>query len=425
MNLRGTTPPTRQRAASSWVVCLAAALLTAACGNEVSIDAPNGRAPSAPAFADSAVDADLVARGAYLATVGNCAGCHTAPGGAAMAGGLRIETPYGAVYTGNLTPDLQTGLGGWTADDFHRAMHDGRAPDGRRYAPAFPYPSFTHVARADNDALFAYLQSLPPVQQANRPHELRFPYGTQVALAVWQWITFTPADAPTVAPSAGVARGAYLVRGLGHCGECHAPRDHWSAAASDLSGGEMPGARWYAPSLHPTLGSADALAQTVALLRDGRNSHGTVTGPMATVVLKSTQHWRAADLEQAARYLQSLPPAPPAAEAAPAAATLLAAGARLYADRCADCHGNDGAGVPDAYPALAGNPSVTQPSVRNLVQLLRHGGFAPTTAAQPRPFGMPPADLSPDQTAAVLTHLRQAWGHRATAVSALDVLKAN
>ncbi len=423
MSSRGTVPPTRQRAALGLAAGIAAVLLAVAYVGKASVDAPDDRASSVPAPA--ATDGDLVERGAYLATVGNCAGCHTAPGGAAMAGGRRIETPYGAVYTGNLTADRHTGLGGWTADDFHRAMHDGRAPDGRRYVPAFPYTSFTHVARADNDALFAYLRSLPAVQQTNRPHELRFPYGTQAALAAWQWIAFTPADAPTLAPSAGLARGAYLVRGLGHCGECHAPRDRWSAAASDLSGGEIPGARWYAPSLRPTPGSSDAVKQTVALLRDGHNARGTATGPMAAVVLKSTQYWQVADLEQAARYLQSLPPSAPAAEAPPAAPALLSTGARLYADRCADCHGSDGTGVPDVYPPLAGNPSITQPSARNLVQLLRHGGFAPTTAAQPRPFGMPPSELSPDQMAAVLTYLRQAWGHRAAAVSALDVLKAN
>ncbi|MFG5408913.1 c-type cytochrome [Piscinibacter sakaiensis] len=137
----------------------------------------------------------LVARGAYLATLGNCAGCHTAPGGAAMAGGRPIRTPYGVVHGGNLTPDPQTGIGRWSADDFHRAMHEGRAPDGRRLLPAFPYPSFTRLARADNDALFAWLRSLPPVVRPNRPHELRFPYGTALAMTAWQWLNFRPAPA--------------------------------------------------------------------------------------------------------------------------------------------------------------------------------------------------------------------------------------
>lgn len=423
-------PSSISKAADPWRAALgrAASLATLVMATSCSDHPPPPTPPSndgAPIIAASAhADAGAIARGAYLATVGSCAGCHTAPGGQEMAGGRRIETPYGAVYAGNLTPDDETGLGRWNADDFHRAMHDGRAPDGRRYVPAFPYTSFTNVARNDNDALFAYLRSFAPVGRARRPHELRFPYGTQFALAVWQWVAFTPTDAPATAPSGGMARGAYLVRGLGHCGECHAPRDSWSISARDLSGGEMPGDRWYAPSLHPTAGEPDAMTQTVALLRDGRNRHGTATGPMATIVLKSTQHWQAADLEQAAQYLQSLQPLASPPSAPRAAPDVLTAGGRLYADRCADCHGADGAGVPGVYPPLAGNPSVTLRSVRNLVQVLRHGGFAPSTAAWPRPYGMPPAELSPEQTAVVLTHLRQSWGNSAPAVSALDVTKA-
>lgn len=368
-------------------------------------------ATAGPAQGDSALsDPARVARGAYLARVGNCAGCHTAPGGAPMAGGRRLQTPYGAVYAGNLTPDPATGLGRWRADDFHRAMHNGRSRDGRWLVPAFPYTSFTRVAREDNDALFAYLRSLPPVVQPAQPHELRFPYGTQAALAVWQWLNFSPAAVLERAPTEGLARGAYLVQGLGHCGECHAPRNRRPARRS---------------ALHPRAGATDDdVAQTVALLRDGRNDRRSTLGPMALVVQGSTQHWQAADLAWAVRYLHSLPaqPVPPAAPAANPAQ--LSAGARLYTERCADCHGRDGAGVPGVYPALAGNPVVTQANLRNLVQVLRQGGFAPSTAGNPRPYGMPPSELSNEEIAAVLTYLRQSWQHQAPAASTLDVMQA-
>ncbi|GAP36170.1 c-type cytochrome [Piscinibacter sakaiensis] len=371
-------------------------------------------APPAPATG-------LVARGAYLATLGNCAGCHTAPGGAAMAGGRPIRTPYGVVHGGNLTPDPQTGIGRWSADDFHRAMHEGRAPDGRRLLPAFPYPSFTRLARADNDALFAWLRSLPPVVRPNRPHELRFPYGTALAMTAWQWLNFRPAPARAQAPAEGLARGEYLVTALGHCGECHAPRGRWSAPGRALTGGTLPGSAWTAPSLHPVEGRPTPAADTVALLRHGRHARGTASGPMAEVVLASTQHWQVADLQAAADYLHALPatPAPPVAAAADPA--VLKAGERIYADRCADCHGADGRGAAGAYPPLAGNPTVTQRGVGNLLQLLKHGGFGPSTAGHPRPYGMPPADLPVADTAAVLTYIRQSWGQRAPGVTALDV----
>lgn len=427
--------------ATARAVGLGAVLLfLAGCGDERTAPSPlpgmpdSTDGPTASAAPTARADlAALVSRGAYLATVGNCAGCHTAPGGAPLAGGRRLETPYGAVVAGNLTPDPATGLGRWSADDFHRAMHEGRGRDGRRLIPAFPYTAFTRIARADNDALFAYLRSLAPVVQAPKPHELRFPYGTQAAMAVWQWLNFDPARAPATAPGEGLARGEYLVRGLGHCGECHAQRNRWSAARDELTGAEMPGERWYAPSLHPQAPSqadptqthsAVQVAQTVQLLRDGMNAHGSAAGPMAHVVRDSTQHWSPDDLELAARYLASLPPQPVPAAAPPADPALMAAGARLYEDRCADCHGRDGAGAPGAYPPLAGNPTVIQPDIRTLVQVMRLGGFAPSTARNPRPYGMPPAELSDAEIAAVLSHLRQSWGHRASAVSALDVMKA-
>lgn len=406
----------------------------------------------------SATAADAVQRGAYLARVGNCAGCHTAPGGRPYAGGRGIPTPFGTVYASNITPDVATGIGTWTSDDFARALHEGRSRDGRYLAPAFPYTSYARVSREDSDAIFAYLRSVAPVAQPSRPHELRFPFGTQAALAAWQWLFFTPArrPAPASKPSPGsssgsssqasamapvpasaaapasqvarserVARGEYLVRGLGHCDACHAPRNGWGAPDGTLTGGVIPAQGWHAPKLHPVEGGGAAAADLVALLRGGRNAHGSASGPMAGVVQQSTQYWTDADLAAAAAYLATLSPQPlPRVRGAPASPEVLARGERLYDDRCADCHGRDGRGEPGAYPPLAGNPTVLEVDARNLVQVLHWGAFGPVTATVPRPYGMPPQDLDDVDTAAVLSFVRQAWGNRAGAVTPVEVLAA-
>lgn len=392
-------------------VLVAAAVVLGAGPREVASRSAAASVPAGP---------EQIARGAYLATLGNCAGCHTRPGGEPYAGGRGLPTPFGTVYAGNLTPDDTTGLGRWSADDFWRALHEGRSRDGRHLVPAFPYASFTHVVRDDSDALFAYLRSLPPVQRANTPHGLRFPYNTELAMAAWQWLHFTPADP---AASATWSRGAYLVQGLGHCAACHAPRNALGATSGELSGGQVAGQAWYAPSLHPAAGRGDA-AELAALLRDGRTDRDSLSGPMASVVYRSLQHWHADDLQAVADHLAGLPARPATAETPPPAPTsVLALGRRLYDKRCADCHGERGQGAAGAYPALAGNPTVLQPTARNLVQVMREGGFAPATAGHPRPYGMPPQDLSNAELAAMASYVRQSWGNRASAVSELQVMQ--
>ncbi len=172
-------------------------------------EAPLDAAAGAPA------SAELVARGAYLARAGNCIGCHTLPGGAAYAGGRGVPTPFGTIYAPNLTPDPATGIGSWTSAEFWRALHNGRSRDGRLLYPAFPYPNYTRVTRADSDAIHAYLASLKPVVQADKAHELPFPFDQQAALAVWRALYFRPADpAPAMdaAATTPLLRGAYLRR---------------------------------------------------------------------------------------------------------------------------------------------------------------------------------------------------------------------
>ncbi|WP_394788926.1 c-type cytochrome [Rhodoferax sp.] len=384
---------------------------------------------SAPAVAVAATP-ELLARGAYLARAGNCAACHTTRGGMPYAGGRGIDTPFGTVYSSNLTPDTKTGIGNWSSAEFWRALHNGRSKDGRLLYPAFPYTSYTAVTRADSDALYAYLHSLPATEQAATPHALRWPFKLQPALAVWRALYFRPGSfQPEATQSAEWNRGAYLVRGLGHCGACHTARNALGASSSlDLAGGMIPVQNWYAPSLTSPheAGVADwPRDDIVRLLQTGVAPRGSVLGPMAEVVLQSTQYLSAEDLGAMATYLQALPPSAPEPrrDAAPATARVLQRGAQLYGQQCAQCHGEQGQGVAGAYPALAGNRAVTMASTANLVQTVLGGGYAPATAGNPRPFGMPPyvLVLNDSDIAAVLTHIRSAWGNQAAGVSELDV----
>ncbi len=379
-------------------------------------------------------DAALVARGADLARAGNCAGCHTARGGPAYAGGRGIETPFGTVYAGNLTPDA-SGLGGWTAAQFRRALWHGRSADGRLLAPAFPYTHFTRVTRADADALWAYLRSLPPVAQPNRPHALRWPYDSQAALAVWRALYFRPGPGDDGLPAGAsdeLKRGAYLVNGLGHCSACHAPRSLLGGSGSlgDSAGSAtLPGQRWQAPSLTDPaeigVGLRDAAA-LVRLLKTGLDTHAAVMGPMADVVADSTQHLSEADLQAMVAYLQAIAPraAPPPRRLPARDPLAMDRGRTLYAEQCAACHGPQGQGASGAYPALAGNPIVTLPEPGNLLQAITGGGFPPATAGNPRPYGMPPFDLPHEDLAALATWLRASWGHDAPPVSAVQVVLA-
>lgn len=378
-----------------------------------------------------AVTAQLVSRGAYLARAGNCAACHTARGGAAYAGGRGIATPFGTVYSSNLTPDQRTGIGAWSAGDFWRALHNGRSKGGRLLYPAFPYTSTTQVTREDSDAIFAFLHSQPAVERVNQAHAMRAPFDRQIALAVWRALYFRPAVfAPQADKTQEWNRGAYLVRGLGHCVACHSTRNALGATSgeTELGGGLIPLQNWYAPSLASAseAGVADwSVGEVVALLKTGTSEHGSVLGPMAEVVFRSTQHLTHADLRAVAIFLKALPRSEPAMPApTPPDPTVMRRGADLYKNRCADCHGDDGQGARGAYPPLAGNRKVTMARATNVVRVIAEGGFGPTTLGNSRPYGMPPFrhTLSGAEIAAVATYVRNAWGNRAAAVSELDVM---
>jgi mono/diheme cytochrome c family protein len=372
--------------------------------------------------------AERAARGAYLALAGNCAGCHTTPGGAPYAGGRGVPTPFGTVMAPNLTPDVKTGIGTWSSDDFWRALHNGRSRNGRLLYPAFPYPNYTRITRDDADAIHAYLRLVPAVEQANRPHELQFPFDQQAALAVWRALYFRPGQhRPDAQRSPEADRGAYLVEGLGHCNACHSSRNALGASTGplDLAGGLIPVQNWYAPSLTSAQEAGVAawdMHEIVDLLKTGVSPRASVAGPMGEVVRGSTQHLSEPDLRAMAVYLKALPQtAPVANEAAPYATT--GPGAKLYERHCAGCHGDAGEGVRGIYPALAGNRAVTMATTANLVHVLLEGGFPPATGGNPRPYGMPPfaTVLSVEETAQLLSFVRGSWGNRAAAVSALEV----
>ncbi len=419
--LASQAPPPHARAATSRPA-LAPGVAAIECGSD------------ARAEATASVPPAQVARGTYLARIGNCALCHTARGGAAYAGGRGIDTPFGTVFSSNITPDPAFGIGQWSADDFWNALHHGKSKNGRWLYPAFPYTSYTLITRDDSDALFAFLRAVPASAQTPPAHTLRWPYSTQAALGVWRALFFTP-GAPIVeiaqAPAdADLQRGAYLVQGLGHCYECHAKRNALGAISRDASasGTTLPANHWYAPSLtHPTQASvADwQLEDIAALLTTGTSSQGVASGPMAEVVLHGTQYLTSADALSMARYLKSLPIVPDstADRRVPAMEPSVGTGQQVYEKHCAGCHGTSGQGQPKAYPALARNRAVVLANTNNLILTVLYGGFAPATASNPRPFGMPPfmLQLGNKEIAAALTYIRTGWGNQAPAVSEFDV----
>ena len=389
-----------------------------------------GPAPSAASQAMPA--AEKAARGAYLAKAGDCMACHTARGGAEFAGGRSLQTPFGNFVTPNITSDAETGIGSWSADDFWNALHNGRAKDGRLLYPAFPYTNYTTVTRDDSDALYAFFKTIPAVKQPNQPHQLRFPYNLQAGLAVWRALYFKPAvfEADKSKP-AEWNRGAYLVNGLGHCIACHSARNVLGATDNSLSGGLIPVQGWYAPSL-----TSDAEAglgnwqveHITELLKTGVSPRSTVFGPMAEVVRESLQHLTDEDVRAMAVYLKSLPaehegrPQYERSKEAQAIA-FLAAGEKIYRNACMDCHGAAGEGIPPHYPPLSGNRALTMDEAANPIRIVLNGGFAPGTAGNPRPYGMPPFShsLNDVEVAQVVSYLRSAWGNNAPPINSTDV----
>lgn len=389
------------------------------------------RAEMIPASSPAAYAAtpENIARGAYLARAGNCMGCHTAPGGPAYAGGQALQSPFGRFHGPNLTPDPETGLGNWSADDFWNALHNGIGRDGRLLYPAFPFPNYTNMSRADSDALYAFFRSLAPVRQPNRPHELGFPLNQRVLLTGWRLLYFRPQTYQNdPARDARWNRGAYLVQGLGHCSACHSTRNRLGASRDDFAGSLMQPQGWYAPSLNNSTEaglSSWEIDDIVALLGTGIAPRASASGPMAQVVANSLQHLKRDDLVAMAHYLKTLD-ADEVVKPVPIAAPdqqQLAEGKRLYERFCLQCHGLDGQGKAPAYPPLAGNRALTVTPAVNAIRMVLNGGFPPATHGNPRPYGMPPFghELDDAEVAAVLSYTRSSWGNAAPAVKTTEV----
>lgn len=382
-------------------------------------------------------DASMIERGRYLARAGDCVACHTAEKGTSMAGGRALETPFGKLYSTNITPDRDTGIGKYSFEQFDRAMRKGVAADGHNLYPAMPYPSYARITPEDMRALYAYLmEGLAPVKQANKPSDMRWPFSMRWGLSLWNWafLDATPYKAD-MTKDAAWNRGAYLVQGLGHCGACHTPRGlafqekamHEAGAKGRhfLSGETVE--HWRALSLRG-LWTVD---DTVQFLKTGQNRFAAASGNMAEVIMHSTQHLKDDDLVAMAAYLKSLPPGENELPAPGVPRKVVAGGLpeQLYSSRgglgyvqfCVDCHRQDGSGVPKVFPPLAGNPTVAAKDPATLVHIVLTGGQTVPTAAHPRVFAMPGfARLKDSELAEILSFVRASWGNGA-AVSASQV----
>jgi mono/diheme cytochrome c family protein len=405
---------------------MACILLAALVQGPQSQTAAHGEAP--PAIVQNAANSPM-SRGEYLAHLGDCVACHTKHGGAAFAGGFPIPTPFGTLYSPNITPDKATGIGDWSVDDFYVMLHSGRSRDGTLLYPAMPFPAYTEITRADSNAIFEYLRTLAPVSQRNRDNELRFPYNNRSLLYGWRALYFKEGSfVPLKDRSAQFNRGDYLVQGLGHCSSCHSPINALGGSSDDaaFAGGLIPLQNWYAPSLTSNresgLGSW-SVPDIVALLRGGDSARGAVYGPMAEVTHNSLQYLTADDATAMAVFLKSLlelnPEDAHAIPATPPSASLQGLGRTTYENRCAACHRSDGQGMPPAYPPLAGNPSIEMEVSVNPLRMVLNGGYPPETFDNPRPYGMPPFAqvLSDDEVAAVVTYIRVSWGNHGLPVT--------
>ncbi len=399
--------------------------------------APPAWAAAPPATA--APSAELIKRGEYVARLGDCVACHTSPNGAAMAGGLELKTPFGTIYSTNITPDAKTGLGRYSFAQFDRAMRKGVAADGHNLYPAMPYPSYAKITPDDMQALYAYLQrGVAPVAQQNRDTDMKWPFSMRWGLSLWNAVFLDDAPfKPDASKSAVWNRGSYIAQGLGHCGSCHTPRgvafqektmgQDGSGGKHYLSGFTFDG--WHAVNLR----NLWTPAEIVRLLKTGRNSFGTAAGSMTEVITHSTQYFTDGDLDALAQYLHGLPAKPGAPVTQKAPAPLVAAGDdALYNTRgglgylqfCATCHRRDGRGVDNIFPTLAQNDSVQSKDPTTVIHIALTGWQSAVTQHSPRSFGMPAYDqLTNDELAEILTFVRGKWGNQGAPVTPAQIAR--
>ncbi len=380
-------------------------------------------------ISDTTPNADLVKRGQYLVRVGDCLSCHLRAGGSPFAGGLALNTPFGIIYSANITSDKTNGIGDWTPDQFYRAMHDGIGAHGEHLYPAFPYPWFTRVSRADDDAMLAYLKTTAPIAEAPPANQLPFPLSIREVMAGWNLLFLKSSSSDSdSAQSKDWNRGAEIVNGLGHCSACHTPKNVFGADKSSqaLNGGVLDD--FVAPDLTSNektgLGSwtIDDIGE---YLKTGRNQHANAGGPMADVITYSTSLMTDDDRRGIAVYLKGQP-ASTVVTVPPPDVAIMKRGAEIYSDACSACHLTDGVGQPQLFPPLGHNAVVQQEDPMGLLHIVLAGSRTGPSPTRPSPLTMPSFawKLSDQEIADLTTYLRNSWGNQAIGVSAENVREA-
>jgi mono/diheme cytochrome c family protein len=369
---------------------------------------------------------DLIQRGRYLVTLGDCTACHSDPtrSDSPFGGGHPVPTPFGTMLAPNITPDPGTGIGNWTARQFDDAVRRGRMPGGKRLYPAMPFPYFARMSAADVGAMWAYLNTVKPVHHAVVADHLPFPFSVRASMIIWDWLYFRPGEwRPIPGKSEAWNRGRYLVAGPGHCGACHTPK---TLLGGDERGHELQGYSlkgWFAPNLtgDPARGlAAWTTGDIVTYLKTGHNRFEAASGPMAEEVKDSSSRMSVQDLGAIATYLKGQQGASQRLTALPPDSPVMVAGAAIYRDVCSGCHKLDGTGVPSLIPDLAGSAAVASREPTTILEVILHGAASVATREEPTAPQMPSYawQLNDAQVAAVATYVRNSWGHAAGAVAA-------
>jgi mono/diheme cytochrome c family protein len=390
-----------------------------------------GAAALTPARAIDIQDFELIQRGKYLTDVGDCGACHTRTGsGELLAGGGRLETPFGDLLTPNITPDPETGIGAWTDDEFVNALTKGTGRNGMHLYPAMPYTYMTKTTREDALAIRAYLNTIPPVHNSVQPNQLRFPFDVRTGLYAWDELNFRPGEFQRVAgKSAAWNRGAYIVEGLAHCGFCHTPKN--AAGADEISrrfrGYALEG--WFAPDITNDMRRGIggwSVEDVITYLKTGHNRFAAAAGPMAVVIMASTSKLNDDDLRAIATYVKDLPSENVAEQqTGPPDAGVMKSGNAIYVAQCAACHAPDGSGIEGLFPMLKGSASVQSLNPASILHVVLRGARSAATDPAPTAPAMPSFGwaLDDEQVAAVATYVRNAWGNRAPPVDAAAVGK--
>jgi mono/diheme cytochrome c family protein len=371
---------------------------------------------------------EVIEHGRYMAIAGDCAACHRAKGGQPFAGGGALQTPFGTLLAPNITPDVETGIGGWTDDQFVEAAQNGIGHGGLHLYPAMPYTYYTKMTREDVIAIRAYLETLQPVRNLVQANQLPFPFNQRETMVGWNELYFRPGEfKPDPGKSTEWNRGAYLVEGAEHCGLCHTPKN---VMGGDENSQMMQGSvlqSWYAPNLtgNRRVGIGDWTVDDIALyLKTGRNRYDIASGPMADAVTNSTSHLTDADLRAIAVYLKDLPAgAGSSPQPISAQDPAMQQGQAIYNNQCAACHTAGGEGIVGLFPRLSGAPLVQQSQATSLIRVVLEGSRAVATDGAPTGPAMPSFAwrLSDADIAAVITYIRNAWGNAASQVSAGEV----